>query len=244
MLQVIAGYDASDPTCADAAVPDFMSGMNGSLRGMKIAVEKAYHLGRTDVEPGVAPALDAALAVLAEAGAEIVEITIPDFETLSAGSVLSIMGEPFAYHLPDLRKRWADYGYLTSQTIAVGGLLNASDYVQGQRVRSYARKLMASVFEGIDALVTPTAAMEAPSLSSLSDAAWFFGAPLYTAFWNVVGYPAMSVPMGFGPKGLPLGLQIVTKPFEEAAGFKVGDAYQRYTDYHIRVPAMAQMVAG
>lgn len=175
-------------------------------------------------------------------GPLVVDVSIPDFAALDGAAVMSMMGEALAYHLPDLRTRWGDYGYLTSQTIATAALLSSADYVQGQRVRRYARRVVAELFGGIDALITPTAAVEAPALASLTDAAWFWGAPIYTSFWNVVGYPAMSTPIGFGAKGLPLGMQIITKPFDEATGFKIGDAYQRLTDFHLRAPLLAQAV--
>ncbi|MFN0147254.1 MAG: amidase [Dehalococcoidia bacterium] len=240
MLSVMAGYDASDPACAAVPVPDYMAAMTGSVSGLRIGVERKYHLGHPTTEAAVAAAYETAIATLERAGATVVEIELPHYAEISYATMIGFAGEAMAYHLPDLRTRWADYGRYTSISLAMAALLSAGDYVQIARLRSYARKMTAAKMAGLDVLLTPSAGAEAPPAEGLRpELMWDPGRGLFTPFWNAVGYPAMSIPMGFGANGLPLSLQVVAKPFDEAMAFRVGDAYQQLTDFHLAVPPIA-----
>ncbi|MEI7924734.1 MAG: amidase, partial [Chloroflexota bacterium] len=244
ILNVIAGYDPKDPTTLPVPVHDYTATLDGSVEGMTIGVPYTYFFDAPQLNPEMREAVLKAVDVLKDLGATIKEIAIPHpAEAKDANSII-IAGEGFAYHRPDMSTRLADYGKFTWQVIARGLLLNASDYVQAQRFRTYFRQAIAEMFvdEEIDAFITPTQLGPA-ALRSEMNANQQLTAPGFTGQWNLAGIPAMAVPVGFSSNNLPLSMQIVSAAYNEAAAFKIGDAYQRATDFHLRVPTHAQGVA-
>jgi aspartyl-tRNA(Asn)/glutamyl-tRNA(Gln) amidotransferase subunit A len=241
MLAVIAGHDARDATSVDRPVDDYLSGLTGSLEGMTIGVDGLLAASRLTV-PELGAVLDAAVAVLVAAGATVVPVELPLYQELTSAAFLGFSAEACAYHLPDLQSRWADYGAGTRMAVATGALVSGADYVQTQRVRRVGQRKVAELFREVDLVVTPTSAMGAPAIEGLAfqeivDA-------LHTPYWNAVGNPAMSVPMGTTAAGLPLGLQICGRPFDEASVLAAGHAFQLRTDWHLAVPPLvADLVA-
>lgn len=240
MLDVLAGYDASDPYAADVPVADYSSGLDGDLSGLTLGVDRVHTVDRAE-DPAVVAAFDAVLAELEAAGATVEEISLPYYDELGATTMATAFAEAFAYHRNDLASRWSDYGRSTRKFIARGALISAADFVQAQRVRTIALAAMTEAFAPYDAVITPTALAGAPPALGieLDD---ILGS-ICTPVWNAVGFPALSVPMGFASDGLPLSLQVIAAPFGEAVTFKVGDALQRRTDWHLRVPPIAAPLA-
>ncbi|MEV4600573.1 amidase [Amycolatopsis sp. NPDC049253] len=236
MLAVLAGHDSSDATSADRPVDDYTGGLTGSLAGLRIGIDRL--LDRSPLTaPELDPALDAAVAELVAAGAEVVDVRLPLYDELKTATMSGLAAEAYAYHQPDLRSRWTDYGAGTRMAVASGALVSAGDYVQAQRVRRAGQRQVAALFADVDLILTPTSACGAPEVDKLTldkivDA-------LHTPYWNALGNPAMSVPMGFTADGLPLGLQIVGKPFDEATVLAAGFAYQQRTSWHRQVPPLS-----
>jgi aspartyl-tRNA(Asn)/glutamyl-tRNA(Gln) amidotransferase subunit A len=119
-------------------------------------------------------------------------------------------------------------------------MFTASDYVQAHRFRSYFKKAVASVMADLDVLVTPTSTAPAEKIADMDMTRRMLGVS-FTGVWNLVGLPALAVPCGFSSSGLPLSMQIVGKPFDEATVLRVGDVYQQTVDWQLRVPPMAQV---
>ncbi|MBV9580033.1 MAG: amidase [Chloroflexi bacterium] len=239
MLQVIAGYDRSDPTCRNVPVPDYLAALSGSLEGTKIAVEREHHTRVDGVLPESVDAFETAMGAIEDAGARTIEVVIPHYAEITfAGRVLS-RSEAAAYHMLDLRMRWSDYGVHTRDAVAQGALYSASDVVQAQRVRQYGKKLIAELLRPFDVLVTLSRGSGAPAVEGLTMES-YSKKPSFTSIWNAMGLPALCIPMGFTDDGLPLSLQIVGKPFDEATVLRVGDAFQQLTDWHLKVPAIAR----
>jgi aspartyl-tRNA(Asn)/glutamyl-tRNA(Gln) amidotransferase subunit A len=236
MLGVLAGYDASDPYAADVPVGDYTSGLDGDLSGMRLAVDRMHTIDKA-TDQAVVTAFDAALKELEGAGAQIEEITLPLYDELATATMATAFAEGFAYHRNDLAARWLDYGKPTRRFIARGALMSAGDFAQAQRVRSAGLAAMKAAFAPYDAVLTPTALAGAPVIEG-TDLDDILGL-VCTAVWNAVGFPALSVPMGFDSEALPVSLQIVALPFKEAVTFKVGDALQRRTSWHVELPPVA-----
>ena len=234
MLQVMAGYDASDPTSVDAPVPDYSTALTESLEGVRIGVEREHHLGHTHAEPEALAAFEASLRVLEEAGASIVDVTLPHYEEAAFADLMIMVAEAASYHMLDFRERWEDYGRNLRKTLIWGMGFSAADYVQAQRLRSFAIKEIAEVMTSVDAIVHPTALMGAPTVEMANTSSWADW-PIFTGYANAVGNPALSIPMGFS-MGLPVSLSIIGRPFEESTVLRVGDAYQRITDWHLQTP--------
>ncbi|MBO2457546.1 amidase [Actinomadura sp. LCR2-06] len=237
ILTAVAGHDARDTASSDRPAGDYRGALTGSLAGLRIGVDPL--LGKARERAGeLDSVLVKAVAELRAAGASAVPIRLPYYRELTTVTRLGMAAEAFAYHRNDLRRRWSDYGAGTRLALAKGALLSAADFVQLQRVRRAGQRALAELFTEVDLIVTPTASCGAPRIEHLgtddmADAA-------LTAYWNAVGNPVLSVPIGFTRDGLPLGMQIAGRPFEEAAVLAAGHAYQQRTGWHRRVPDLVR----
>lgn len=238
MLAVLAGYDPTDACCLDQPVDDYLSALDGSLEGLTIGVERAHHLHGELVDPALMEVFEAAVNVLETAGAKVTEVSIPLYQELTDATMLGWPGEAGAYHLKDLQTRWNDFGAETRMVLVAGVLVSSADYAQCQRVRRVGQKQVAAIMQNVDLIVTPTTATGAPLVAGLDFAGLI--SSIFTPIWNATGHPALSVPMGFTAGGLPLGLQIIGRPLDEATVLQAGDAFQRLTDWHLRLPALTQ----
>ncbi len=176
------------------------------------------------------------------AGAIVKEITIPHASEAKSANNLVMTSEAFAYHHDDMRDRWLLYGRYTRTGIARGALFNGPDYVQAQRFRFYFKRVVAGLMADLDVMITPTSTAPAEKRDQVDMFKRLMGVS-YTGMWNLIGLPALALPCGFSSTSLPLSMQIVGKPFDEAMVLRVGDAYQRAVDWQLRVPPMAQAVA-
>jgi aspartyl-tRNA(Asn)/glutamyl-tRNA(Gln) amidotransferase subunit A len=242
LLKVIAGYDPRDPTAAQMTVPDYPKALTGEIKGLRVGVPRAYFFDAPELDQEVKAAVLEGIDMLQRAGAVVREVTIPHADVAKNANNLIWAAEGFAYHRDDLRTRWEVYGRYTRTAIARGALFNGPDYIQAQRVRSYFKKAVAAVMADLDVLVTPTSTTPAEKIDEMDMDRRMLGAS-FTGMWNLIGLPALAVPCGFSSTGLPLSMQIVGKPFDEATVLRVGDAYQRVVDWHLRVPPIAVEVA-
>lgn len=229
MLSVLAGLDESDASSVDVPVDDYASALTGAIEGLRIGVDLSYFESPLCNADNTA-AMHAAIAVFTQAGAIVVDAPLPYRDELKATAMMGLAAEAFAYHRKDLQTRWSEYGAETRMSIGSAGLFSAADFVQIQRVRRAGAKAMTSLFADIDVHLTPTALTGALRLGedfgSLIDV-------VNTPYWNSVGYPAMSIPMGQTSEGLPVGLQLAGRPFEESTVLRAADAYQLHTDHHL-----------
>jgi aspartyl-tRNA(Asn)/glutamyl-tRNA(Gln) amidotransferase subunit A len=232
ILRALAGRDASDPTSSSAPVDDYLGALDGEVAGLRIGVERA-HSRPPGHDPSAVASFEAAVGVLREAGARVVEVALEHYDVAVTAALSATLAEAFAWHRRALQQRWRDYGASTRLTLARGALASAADYAQAQRVRALARRRVDALFETCDVILMPTATVGAPRLES---DLWPVMEHVLTPFWNGVGLPALSVPMGFSEGELPLGLQIAGPAFAEALLLRVGDAYQQRTDWHLRQP--------
>lgn len=235
LLAVLAGHDARDATSVDRPVDDYTSGLTGSLAGVRIGVDPLLDRSALTV-PELAEVLDAAVAELRAAGATVVPVELPLYAELTTTTMVGMAAESYAYHRPDLQTRWNDYGAGTRMAVSAGALIPAGDYVQAQRVRRVGQRKVAELFTEVDLIVTPTSAcgglkLEKLTFDDIIDS-------LHTPYWNALGNPAMSVPMGFTTDGLPLGMQLIGRPFDEAGVLAAGHAFQQRTSWHLRVPEL------
>jgi aspartyl-tRNA(Asn)/glutamyl-tRNA(Gln) amidotransferase subunit A len=238
MLQAIAGHDPADPTSARVDVPHFATSIGRSLAGLRIGVERHNHLYGPLVQAELPACFEEAVEELGRAGAAVEEVEIPYYHELGDATMLTLIAEGEAYHRQHLREQWSAFGRPTRVALASGLMLNAGDYVAAQRARRFGRRLLDRIFADVDLIVCPTTATDAPPIPGGSaehiDASLF--STLYTLLWSGMGNPALSIPMGFSARGLPFGLQIVGRPFEEVAVLRAADAYQRATNWHLREP--------
>jgi aspartyl-tRNA(Asn)/glutamyl-tRNA(Gln) amidotransferase subunit A len=235
LLSVMAGYDAGDPDCATEPVDDYVGALTGLVAGLRVGIPTTYFYDSEALDPAQREATLDAVEELKGLGAEVVEVEVPLAEEAARASMMAMFGEAYAYHRNDLVARWGDYGRFTRTAIALGALFSAGDFTQAQRLRQVFRRSMAATFRDVDVLVTPSGLGEAPRAEDMN-LEMFLTAPMFTPQWNFSGLPALAAPVGFGPQGLPLSMQIIGKPFAEATLLRVADAYQDVTDWHLRAP--------
>ncbi len=241
MLQAIAGFDPADPCTVDLPVPDMAAALDGSLAGVRIGLHHDYFFTAAELDAEVKFTVLAAVQQMESAGATVVEVQIPHAaESRDAGFITS-RAEAYAYHELDLQQRPDLYGKHTRQTLELGAFFSVADYIQAQRLRSLLKAECASALTEVDVLITPTMPSTAPSFADF-DPDERFTSPSFTSIWNLTGLPALSIPCGFSRGNLPIGLQIVGKPFAEPVALKVGDAYQQLTKWHTRMPELPQEV--
>jgi aspartyl-tRNA(Asn)/glutamyl-tRNA(Gln) amidotransferase subunit A len=243
LLAVMAGHDPRDPDAAEKPVPNYTAALSGTLEGLRVGVPRSYFFDVDGLDEEVKAAVLAGVDALASAGAVVKDVAIPHAEQAKFANNLIMTAEASAYHHDDLRDRWQLYGRYTRTTLARGVLFRGPDYVQAQRFRSYFKKAVAAVMRDVDVLVTPTSPKPAEKLADFDHEKRLLGQISFMGMWNLTGLPALAVPCGFSSTGLPLSMQIVGKPFDEATVLRVGDAYQQCVDWQMRVPPIAQAVA-
>jgi len=245
MLQVMAGHHPSDPDSAAAPVPDYLGALEGagSLAGVRVGVDREHHFP-ADADPELGPCFDAAIGELERLGATLVDVSLPCWAELSTATMLILAAEGAAYHRQDLRPRWDEYFLASRALLARGAVLSGADVVQAHRVRRAVQRSLGELFATVDVVVGPTASGGAITYDEEDRLVGIdqLIRGIFTPYWNAAGNPALVVPMGFTQARLPLSLQIAGRPFEEAGLFRVGEALQRVTDWHLRVPPLVAEV--
>lgn len=242
VLQAIAGRDPRDPTSSDAPVPDYASSLLGTVRGLRIGVPRGFFLD--NVVPEVAAAFDAALSALVQEGASVTDISLPHIRLAKALFAVIVLPEAVSAHERYLKTRAEDYGPDVRARLEAGTLILASQYVRGQRIRRLLQADFQAALAQVDVIVTPTSPVPASRIGEdvlhvgtlnegVGDALVRFTRPI-----NLVGLPAISVPCGFTQAGLPLGLQIIGRAFDEATVLRVAAAYEHATPWHERRPPL------
>ena len=241
LLQAMAGRDPKDRTTADRSVPDYVAALDGNLSGQRIGVPTSYFYDRA--LPEVEAAARAALRVLSDLGSELIEIDITEIEHAAAAAAVIYYVEATAYHDDEfLGGRGGLFTDRVRRFLELGNFISARDYLQAQRYRDLLGRIVATHFQSVDLIVTPTLPITATPLGESTIGVRGVEQPVYltllrnTEPFNLTGLPAISVPCGFSTEGLPIGLQIVGRPFEEASILRAGDAFQRMTKWHNRRP--------
>jgi aspartyl-tRNA(Asn)/glutamyl-tRNA(Gln) amidotransferase subunit A len=242
VLDVIAGPDPSDPTSrARPGGPErYLDALEQGIDGLRIGVGRSATVDGPWCDAEVTACFDEALGALEEAGARLVEVDLPYWDELHDATFLGMSAEAFAWHRSMLQQRWEDYGRPTRLSLALGALISGADFAQAQRVRRTGRRLVGELFGSVDVIVTPTCGTVAPPFGGGGPDRTRQLRSIFTAVFNALGFPALSVPMGLDATlGLPTSLQIVAAPFEDGTALRVGHAFQQVTDWHRRVPALA-----
>ena len=257
VLQAMSGFDSRDSTSVDVAVPDYSSGLNAPLTGLKIGLLREFFEG---LEPRNAALIHDALAVYRRLGAETVEVSLPSLPLsvpayyvvapAECSSNLSRFdGVRFGYRcdnprdLADLYKRSRGEGFgaevkrriMTGTYVLSAGYFDAY-YLQAQKVRRLITDEFRVAFSKVDLLIGPTTPTPAFGIGvKIDDPVTMYLNDIYTIGANLAGLPAMSLPCGF-VEGLPMGLQLIGPHFSEGKLLNAAHRFQSETDWHGRVP--------
>jgi len=238
MLQALAGYDARDPASADRPVPNYTAALGSGIKGLKVGVIHHFHEVDYKVSQGTQRGIDGTISALRELGAEIREVQLSPLQDWQAcGSLISITERASAYD-EWARTRLGDFSERVQRRLMLGALVSGVDYVQAVRRRRELRAELKAAMAGLDIVLTAAAPGEAPKIDNVP--IWdVFDRPSFTIPFNVAGYPAMSICAGYGEGGLPVAVQLVGKPFDEATLFRVADAFEKATPHRNARPALA-----
>ena len=243
MLSAIAGYDPADPTTSVLPVPDYGAALTGDVKGLRVGLLRAHF---TDpAAPEVRAAVEGVAKQLEQGGALVDDVNLTQVIHVATASAAIVASEALAYHAPWMRSRAQDYQPDVRERLRLGAFVNGAHYVRAQQIRALVAREIDEALARRDVLLAPATPLVAPVLgereTALGDGPSDVRAALLrcTRPFNFSGHPACAAPCGFTAAGLPIGAQIVGRPFDEATVLRVVDAYQRVTDWHTRRPPTA-----
>ncbi len=241
LFNAIAGYDPKDPTSTQVAVPQLIP--QAGLTAMRIGIDETYCFAH--VQPEVEIAVQRAIETLKDLGATIVPIHIDDLSGSVAAELAVVMSEASTYHQRWLRERPDDYGDDVRTQLELGELLLATDYIQAQRYRTVLRGTMMAALHEVDLMISPTVPFVAIPvgegrvlINSARPAHAMTAVMQFSGLASLIGFPAVSIPCGFSSEGLPIGMQLLARPFDEATLLRAGVSYQSVTGWHLQAPQL------
>ncbi len=261
LLNVIGGKDLRDSTSADISMPDFTRALTGSVQGLRIGIPREYFIAGIDAE--VEEAVRAAVKVLEGLGATTKEVSLPHTEygvavyyilasSEASSNLARYDGVKYGYRTPqwsnlrDMYMRTRDEGFGTEVkrrimlgTYALSAGYYEAYYKKAQQVRTLILRDFEEAFQQVDVFVAPTAPTPAFKIGEKTDdPLQMYLSDIHTIPVNLAGIPGISLPCGFNSAGLPVGLQIIGKPFDEETVLRVAYAFEQNTDYHRRKPSL------
>ena len=238
MLDLMAGHDPLDPGSVAHAAGGYSAGLDRGVKGLKIGVIRHFYQRDMKADAEMAAAIEAAVAKLGTLGAQVREVeTAPLGEYLACNRTI-LTSEAFAMHEKWMRERPQDYGALARERLLSGAFVRAADYVNATRLRRKLADAFHALMAEVDVVVTASSMDPACRIDDAQAVEYTYGRQARAVF-NVTGSPALSVPAGFSKAGLPLGIQIVGKPFGEAMVYRVAHSYEQATEWVKRHPSLA-----
>lgn len=259
ILRTIAGHDPRDSTSVNTGVPDYISEIAGGMKGLKVGVPAEYFIEGMD--PDVEKHIKEALDVIRSSGAEIIEISLPHTRyailayyiiapSEASSNLARYDGVRYGYRTPDARSlrdlyfktRSEGFGEEVKRRIMLGTYALSSGYydayyLKAQKVRTLVRKDFTDAFRKVDVIMAPTTPEVAFRFGDKTDDPLkMYLSDILTIPANIAGIPGISVPCGLNSEGLPIGLQILGKPFDEISVLKTGYTYQLNTEWHNKRP--------
>ena len=243
ILSALAGADARDPLAEAREVPDYLAQMRRSAAGLTIGKPRQYFYDDCDAE--IAALMQASLETFRSLGATVVEVDLPDVDAWNAAATMIISSEAASVHGNWLRTRPHEYSAQVRARLEQGFAIPAAAYIDSLRLRGVAlREFSERVFSKVDVLHAPVVAFQTPGIAETdvgggpTMAALLARLTRLTRPGNFLGVPALSLQAGFTKAGMPVGMQLLGRPFDEATLFALGHAYQGATDFHRKAPAL------
>jgi amidase len=242
MLGAIAGRDAKDPTASLEPVPDYLAGMEGGIRGLRIGVDARWNRHGTDAR--MVQAVEEALETVRQLGGDIREVTFPDPSAVIADWMLHCAIETAVAHEPTYPARRSEYGPALAGLIDAGRNASALDYQKILLHRHDFSGRLRALFETIDLLLIPSQAFASPTMADMAtlgeDPEKLASLLRFTCPFDVSGSPTITLPCGFTQAGTPVAFQFVAPHFREELLCRAGQAYQSATDWHRRHPTLTE----
>lgn len=239
VLQAIAGHESTDPLSAREPVCDYLVALRRGVRGLRIAMPQDLFFS-DEADPQTLAAVWAAASQFADLGAEVVEIRLPEADEAMDVVMRLIRMEAAWFHQSSFAEKGANYPERLRDSIEEGMAMSALDYLNAQRARERIRGAALAAFEEADLLLTPSVPVPAPPLeemrgpNAIRRVAW-------SALHNLAGLPTISLPCGASRDGLPIGMSLAGRPFDDALVLRAAHAYEQTTPWHERHPILSDM---
>ncbi len=237
MLDLIAGYDALDPGSANLATGGYTSQLGRDIKGIRVGVLRHFYTRDMQADAEIAAGIEAAVEKLAGLGVVVSEVSTAPLNEYLACNRTILTSEAFSVHEKWMCERPQDYGALARERLMAGAFVRAADYINATRLRRKMTDAFHALFADVDVIITASSMDPACRIDDEKAVDYTYGRQARAPF-NVTGSPALAVPTGFSQSGLPLGMQIVGKPFSEALLYRVAYAYEQATDWVRQHPAL------
>jgi aspartyl-tRNA(Asn)/glutamyl-tRNA(Gln) amidotransferase subunit A len=236
-LDVIAGHDAQDPGSAVAATVGASALLDRGVEGVRIGVLRHFYTRDLVADAEMAASIEQAVATLESLGAVVREVETLPLQQFAACNRTLLVSEAYAVHERWLRERPQDYGDLTRERLFPGAFVTAAEYVNAMRMRAKKTAAFNRLFDDVDVVVTASAHDPACRIDDPKQVEYTYARQARAPF-NLTGSPALAVPTGFSAGGLPLGMQVVGRPFGEATIYRVAQAYEAAAGWTKRQPVL------
>ncbi len=240
MLQVMGGYDELDPTSMKTLPGDYYSHLKDGMQDRKIALAVGSFIEAADRE--VLEAVHTAALVLKEQGASIVEVNTDFLKEAALANALMTQADGAAFHRERLQEHPDWFGADVRQRLETGAAFTSTEYILARRTQTETKRRLELLFDEYDVLLLPTTPITAPLLDGENAVERARQLTRFTAPFNLAGVPALSVPCGFTKEGLPIGLQIISRAWNEAGVLRAGYAFQQATEWHTKKPEIANLM--
>ncbi len=259
ILNAISGHDRRDSTCVNAPVPDYTQSLKDSIKGMKIGVPREYFIPGMDRE--VEEAAKKAIALVEDLGGDVIEISLPHTEyavltyyiiapSEASSNLARYDGVKYGYRTADaetlrdmyFKTRAEGFGNEVKRRIMLGTYALSAGYydayyLKAQRVRTLIKRDFEEAFKKVDVIMAPTAPEVAFRFGEKTgDPIKMYLSDVLTIPCNIAGLPGISIPCGFSSNGLPIGIQVLGKPFDEEAVIHVAHAYEQHSKWYQKRP--------
>jgi aspartyl-tRNA(Asn)/glutamyl-tRNA(Gln) amidotransferase subunit A len=237
MLQVMGGYDDKDPSTVKTLPGDYSSHLRDGMDNRKIGLAVGSFIEEADTE--VLQAVHKAAALLKEQGASITEVNVDFLREAALANALITQADGAAFHRERLQQQPDWFGADVLQRLQSGAAFTSTEYILARRTQAETLRKLETMFESFDSLLLPTTPITAPLLEGENAIERARVLTRFTAPFNLAGIPALSIPCGFNSENLPIGLQIVSRAWNESGVLRVGYAYQQATEWHKRRPQIS-----
>jgi len=237
MLDIIAGHDPLDPGSSPRATGGYTAGLGRDIKGLRIGVIRHFYARDLQADPEMTAAIESAVKLLANLGAEIREIEMAPLGVYAACYRTIMETEAYAIHEKWMRECPEDYGALARGRIMAGAFIRGADYVNATRERRKLANAFHAQFSDIDIAITANSMDPAARINDPKALEFTFPRQARTPF-NITGSPAISLPAGFSRTGLPLAIQLVGTPFSEALLYRAAHAYEQATSWSQKHPSL------
>jgi len=235
-FDAISGFDERDADSLNMPTSSAVSGLGTGVEGLSIGYARGWFASDPALAPGALNLLDDAMSMLSLLGARIHEITLPDYPLLEAAGAVILQADAFAIHRTGLADHASDYGRLAYESLAAGLVLSDDDVAVARHAATLLTWELDAAFAQHDAIATITTLAPAPPFSAFDGKSVVWTA-MRTLPFNLTGHPVLALPVGFS-RGLPIGMQIVGRRLDEAMVCRIGDAFERATDFAARRPLL------